>query len=67
VIFRGLRLNRGRQVQPKGSQASYHGVWNSLARMWREEGLKGLMRGNGINCLRIVPYRYVKRNGFGDG
>jgi len=27
-------------------------------RMWREEGYRGFMRGNGINCLRIVPYRY---------
>ena len=27
--------------------------------MCEEEGFKGLMRGNGINCLRIVPYRYV--------
>jgi len=28
-------------------------------RMWREEGFSGFMRGNGINCLRIVPYRCV--------
>ena len=27
--------------------------------MWSEEGFKGFMRGNGINCLRIVPYRWV--------
>jgi solute carrier family 25 (mitochondrial phosphate transporter), member 23/24/25/41 len=27
--------------------------------MWREEGFQGFMRGNGINCLRIIPYRYV--------
>lgn len=27
--------------------------------MWREEGFRGFMRGNGINCIRIVPYRYV--------
>lgn len=48
-----------RQVQPRGSNSSYNGVWNSLVRMWREEGFRGFMRGNGINCLRIVPYRYV--------
>jgi hypothetical protein len=29
-------------------------------RMWQEEGFKGFMRGNGINCLRIVPYRCVR-------
>ena len=28
--------------------------------MWHEEGFKGFMRGNGINCLRIVPYRCVR-------
>jgi len=29
-------------------------------RMWKEEGFKGYMRGNGINCLRIVPYSAVQ-------
>ena len=29
-------------------------------RIWREEGFKGYMRGNGINCLRIVPYSAVQ-------
>ncbi|KAJ3487450.1 hypothetical protein NLI96_g3529 [Meripilus lineatus] len=38
----------------------YKGVWPSLVRMWREEGFKGFMRGNGINCLRIVPYSAVQ-------
>ncbi|KAF9249185.1 mitochondrial carrier [Marasmius fiardii PR-910] len=28
--------------------------------MWKEEGFKGYMRGNGINCLRIVPYSAVQ-------
>jgi hypothetical protein len=28
--------------------------------MWNEEGFKGYMRGNGINCLRIVPYSAVQ-------
>jgi hypothetical protein len=28
--------------------------------MWKEEGFKGFMRGNGINCLRIVPYSAVQ-------
>jgi solute carrier family 25 phosphate transporter 23/24/25/41 len=34
-------------------------VWRSPARMRREEDFRGFMRGNGINCLRIVPYRWV--------
>lgn len=32
--------------------------------MWQEEGFRGFMRGNGINCLRIVPYRCVFCFGF---
>ena len=47
-----------RQVQPQsGGGGQYKGVWASLVRMFREEGFKGFMRGNGINCLRIIPYR----------
>ena len=46
-----------RQVQPQNSEGQYRGVWRSLVRMWKEEGFKGYMRGNGINCLRIIPYR----------
>lgn len=47
-----------RQVQPRHSDSQYKGVWRSLVRMWKEEGFRGFMRGNGINCLRIVPYRW---------
>ncbi|KAK7045556.1 hypothetical protein VNI00_007388 [Paramarasmius palmivorus] len=53
------RLKIIQQVQPKGS-TQYKGVWQSLVRMWKEEGFKGYMRGNGINCLRIVPYSAVQ-------
>lgn len=54
------RLKIIQQVQPAESKGQYRGVWRSLGRMWREEGLKGFMRGNGINCLRIVPYSAVQ-------
>src|ERR1700735_517972 len=40
-----------RQVQPRNTGKQYTGVWQSLVRMWREEGFKGFMRGNGINCV----------------
>ncbi|KAJ7084359.1 mitochondrial carrier domain-containing protein [Mycena belliarum] len=50
------RLKIIQQVQPRTSDQQYKGVWRSLVRMWKEEGMKGFMRGNGINCLRIVPY-----------
>ncbi|EDR11962.1 uncharacterized protein LACBIDRAFT_247279 [Laccaria bicolor S238N-H82] len=54
------RLKIIQQVQLTGSDSQYKGVWRSLVRMWREEGFKGFMRGNGINCLRIVPYSAVQ-------
>ena len=28
--------------------------------MWREEGWRGFMAGNGTNCIRIVPYSAVQ-------
>jgi hypothetical protein len=49
-----------RQVQSSSSNGQYKGVWRSLVRMWNEEGFAGFMRGNGINCLRIVPYSAVQ-------
>lgn len=49
-----------RQVQPRGSDGQYKGVWRSLVRIWQEEGFAGFMRGNGVNCLRIVPYSAVQ-------
>ncbi|KAF8198133.1 mitochondrial carrier domain-containing protein [Pholiota molesta] len=54
------RLKIIQQVQPRGSDTQYKGVYRSLVRMWKEEGFKGFMRGNGINCLRIVPYSAVQ-------
>ncbi|KAB5589816.1 mitochondrial carrier [Ceratobasidium theobromae] len=47
-------------VQPTGPNSAYQGVWASLVKMWREEGWRGMMAGNGINCLRIVPYSAVQ-------
>jgi len=54
------RLKIIQQVQPSSSGGQYKGVWRSLVRMWEEEGFAGFMRGNGINCLRIVPYSAVQ-------
>ncbi|KAG8878486.1 hypothetical protein FRB97_002474 [Tulasnella sp. 331] len=55
------RLKIIQQVQPKNTgDNAYNGVWRSLVRMWREEGFKGLMRGNGANCIRIIPYSAVQ-------
>ena len=43
------------QIQGPGT-ASYSGVWPTLVKMWHEEGWRGFMRGNGTNCIRIIPY-----------
>lgn len=51
------------QVQGPGS-ASYQGVVPTLAKMWREEGWRGFMRGNGTNCIRIVPYSAVQFSSY---
>jgi hypothetical protein len=48
------------QVQSVGREDYKMSVGKGLMKMWREEGFKGLMRGNGANCLRIVPYSAVQ-------
>jgi len=35
-------------------------VGKGLAKMWKDEGWRGFMRGNGTNCIRIVPYSAVQ-------
>ena len=35
-------------------------VGKGLAKMWKDEGWRGFMRGNGTNCVRIVPYSAVQ-------
>jgi len=51
------------QVQGPQNQ-TYNGVWPALKKMWTEEGFKGLMRGNGTNCVRIVPYSAVQFSAY---
>ncbi|KAJ2614127.1 hypothetical protein H4S08_001862 [Coemansia sp. RSA 1365] len=48
------------QVQSKGAGSSYNGIIGTLAKIWREEGVSGYMRGNGTNVVRIVPYSAVQ-------
>ncbi|OLL22099.1 putative mitochondrial carrier [Neolecta irregularis DAH-3] len=47
------------QVQGPG-QSSYNGVFSALSQIWKTEGWKGFMRGNGTNCIRIIPYSAVQ-------
>lgn len=51
-----------RQIQPveQGRSKAYASVWQGLGRIWREEGIAGFMRGNGVNCIRIAPYSAVQ-------
>lgn len=48
------------QVQSAGRDEYRLGVGKALGKMWREEGWRGFMRGNGTNCIRIVPYSAVQ-------
>ncbi|KAK4042597.1 mitochondrial carrier domain-containing protein [Parachaetomium inaequale] len=48
------------QVQSAGRDAYKLSVGKGLAKMWKEEGWRGFMRGNGTNCIRIVPYSAVQ-------
>ncbi|KXH27327.1 hypothetical protein CSIM01_02611 [Colletotrichum simmondsii] len=48
------------QVQSVGRDAYKLSVGQGLAKMWREEGWRGFMAGNGTNCVRIVPYSAVQ-------
>lgn len=48
------------QIQSVGREEYKLSVGKGLAKMWREEGWRGLMRGNGTNCIRIVPYSAVQ-------
>ncbi|KAK3134728.1 hypothetical protein QOZ80_5BG0409980 [Eleusine coracana subsp. coracana] len=47
------------QVQNPHS-IKYNGTVQGLQYIWRTEGLRGLFKGNGTNCARIVPNSAVK-------
>ena len=47
-------------MQVQGNQKVYTGVWQGLKHMARTEGLRGMMKGNLANCIRIVPNSAVK-------
>lgn len=47
-------------MQVQGNERIYTGVWQGLLHMARTEGVRGMMKGNGTNCARIVPNSAVK-------
>ncbi|KAI7903178.1 mitochondrial carrier domain-containing protein [Cokeromyces recurvatus] len=38
------------------NMGAYTGIWSTLNHMWKEEGWRGFMRGNGTNVIRMIPY-----------
>jgi solute carrier family 25 phosphate transporter 23/24/25/41 len=48
------------QVQSNGRTEYKMSIPKALGKIWREEGFKGMMAGNGTNCIRIVPYSAVQ-------
>ncbi|OQO29248.1 hypothetical protein B0A51_05462 [Rachicladosporium sp. CCFEE 5018] len=48
------------QVQNVGREEYKMSIGKALGKMWKEEGWRGLMAGNGTNCIRIVPYSAVQ-------
>lgn len=48
------------QIQSAGRDDYRLSVWKALVKIGREEGWRGFMRGNGTNCIRIIPYSAVQ-------
>lgn len=48
------------QIQSVGREEYKLSIWKALAKMRKEEGWRGFMRGNGTNCIRIIPYSAVQ-------
>ena len=48
------------QIQRRGREEYKLSVGKGLVKMWKEEGWRGMMRGNGTNCVRIIPYSAVQ-------
>lgn len=48
------------QIQSAGRTEYKLPVGQGLTKMWRDEGWRGFMRGNGANCVRIIPYSAVQ-------
>eukprot|EP00397_Hematodinium_sp_SG-2012_P043155 GEMP01047911.1.p1 GENE.GEMP01047911.1~~GEMP01047911.1.p1 ORF type:complete len:301 (+),score=26.01 GEMP01047911.1:220-1122(+) len=44
----------------RASQLPYKGIFQTATRLHREQGLKSLWRGNGVNCARAVPTYFLR-------
>ena len=52
------------QIQSAGRTEYKLPVGQGLKKMWRDEGWRGFMRGNGANCIRIIPYSAVQFSSY---
>ena len=52
------------QIQSGGKEDYKLPVWKGLVKMWKDEGWRGFMRGNGVNCIRIIPYSAVQFSSY---
>ncbi|KAK6813566.1 hypothetical protein P875_00042209 [Aspergillus parasiticus SU-1] len=48
------------QIQSVGREEYRLSIWKALVKIGKEEGWRGFMRGNGTNCIRIIPYSAVQ-------
>ncbi|GAB1199801.1 hypothetical protein APSETT444_009160 [Aspergillus pseudonomiae] len=48
------------QIQSVGREEYKLSIWKALVKIGKEEGWRGFMRGNGTNCIRIIPYSAVQ-------
>mmetsp|Transcript_73405 Transcript_73405/g.153213 ORF Transcript_73405/g.153213 Transcript_73405/m.153213 type:complete len:303 (-) Transcript_73405:130-1038(-) len=49
-------LMQTQRITSGGAQDKYQGLWQSLVRVYKEDGFRSYWRGNGANCIRVVPY-----------
>lgn len=47
-------------AKSRASTAPFNGISDTVTRLFKDQGLKSLWRGNGANCLRIVPTYFLR-------
>lgn len=49
-------LMQTQRLTSAGAEDKYKGLWQSLVRIYKEDGVRSYWRGNLANCVRVVPY-----------
>ncbi|RMZ56638.1 hypothetical protein APUTEX25_002727, partial [Auxenochlorella protothecoides] len=47
-------------MQVQGTEKVYTGIFQGVRHMWVSDGIRGLFKGNGLNCIRIIPNQAIK-------